>query len=164
MTLGNIKSVEMAEFFTMLHAQRPVKQATVDTERINVLYREIEALQAYLDDDDISYFDRVEANNDITACRQEIARLQNPVTVAADEKKMSNAITRYQQTITEAAQIKAAQKISRLNSSRDRIKSEYEKTHVIGLTDTDAKKCNRLLAQYQQIKNAIRAASNQNVK
>ena len=44
MMLGNLKSVEMAEFFTMLHAQQPVKISAVNTERIEALYNEIRGL------------------------------------------------------------------------------------------------------------------------
>ena len=164
MALGNIKSVEMAEFFTMLHAQKPVKQATVDTGRIDALYRELESLREYLDSDDISYMDAIEARNDINACRQEIERLERQAIVVTEPKYMSDAIVGYKQTLSDNAKIKAEQKMARLCNSRDRIKSEFEKTHVIGMTDEDIDKCDRLLMQHNQIKNAIIAATNQKAK
>ena len=160
MTLGNLKSVEMAEFFTMLHAQQPVKISAVNTERIEALYNEIREQEEYLDRDDISYMDAIEARNDINACKQEIHHLQSK----SEPKYVSDVIAGYKQTLSDAAKIKSAQKLSRLYNSRDKIKDEFEKTHVIGMTDTDVDKCDKLLMQHKQIKDAIVAASNQKLK
>ena len=104
--------------------------------------------------------DAIEARNDINACKQEIHRLQSK----SEPKYVSDVIAGYKQTLSDNAKIRSAQKLSRLYNSRDKVKEEFEKTHVIGMTDEEADNCDKLRMQYKQIKDAIVTASNQKLK
>lgn len=163
--LNNIKSVEMAEFFTKAISPRVARKSAVaqksfcNETKIQALEREIESLQQYLENDNLNYYDIVETRNDILACKREIESLQNSTVVYTpnkSEKLFNKAIPEYQKTLDVAQRDKQAMAVARLNARRKEIESDFVKTNLIFMTDEDIKKCRKLTEINKNLINALK--------
>jgi septal ring factor EnvC (AmiA/AmiB activator) len=153
MSIKNVKSVEMAEFFVMLYEQKQSAKSVDTSSRLKQLEQEISMLQNYLDNnEDLHYQEIRETENEINDLKREITHLE-----ITKQKNASPAIiAQYKQTLADAKQEKEQKKLERLRMAQNAIDTEFSKKYVIGMTPEEEKRCDMLAKYHQHISSIIK--------
>lgn len=170
MKLGNMNSIEMAQFFIMMFTimqnkrKETLKSVASKQEEADKLRNEIAINEKILEDECVNYMDEQEARSDLIYCNNALERIENFLDSTKDIQNKFNTVekikTQYVATINESVSKKRQQ----LAEKHNNLLSEFNDMCASGITMSDFHACRTLFTEYNQTLRDLQKLKRQYIK
>ena len=170
MKLGNMKSVDMAQFLIMMFTITQNKRAetlkfiTAQKQEAGKLRNEIAINEKILEDECVNYMDEQEARSDLIYCNSALDRIEKILEETKDIQNKFNTIETLKSHYATTIQESRHKQIAQLTTKQDNLLSQFNNMCKTGITTTDFHACRKLFTQYNQTQNELQKLKKQRIK
>ena len=170
MKLGNIKSIDMAQFFIMMFTimqnkrAQTLKSVASKQEEADRLRNEIAINEKILEDECVNYMDEQEARSDLIYCNSALERIENFLDETKDIQTKFNTIETLKSKYVETIQESVRKRTEQLATKQENLLSEFNNMCASGITMADFHTCRKLFTQYNQTLRNLQKLKKQRIK
>ena len=170
MKLGNIKSIDMAQFFIMMFTimqnkrAQTLKSVASKQEEADRLRNEIAINEKILEDECVNYMDEQEARSDLIYCTSALERIENFLDETKDIQTKFNTIETLKSKYVETIQESVRKRTEQLATKQENLLSEFNNMCASGITMADFHTCRKLFTQYNQTLRNLQKLKKQRIK
>lgn len=170
MKLGNMKSVDMAQFLIMMFTITQNKRAktlkfiTAQKQEADKLRNEIAINEKILEDECVNYMDEQEARSDLLYCNSTLEKIEKYLNENKDIQNKFNIIEKVKSQYVTTIQESVRKQTEQLAIKQNTLLSEFNNMCKTGITTTDFHACRKLFTQYNQTQNELQKLKKQRIK
>lgn len=170
MKLGNMNSIDMAQFFIMMFTimqnkrAQTLKSVTSKKEEADRLRNEIAINEKILEDECVNYMDEQEARSDLIYCNSALERIENFLDSTKNIQNKFNTIETLKSKYVETIQESVRKKIEQLATKHNNLLSEFNDMCESGITMTNFHACRTLFTEYNQTLRNLQKLKKQRIK
>jgi hypothetical protein len=170
MKLGNMNSIDMAQFFIMMFTIMQKKRAQIlksvasKQEEANRLRNEIAINEKILEDECVNYMDEQEARSDLMYCNSALERIENFLDSTKDIQTKFNTIEKIKAQYVATIQESVRKKTEQLATKQENLLSEFNNMCASGISMSDFHACQKLFTQYNQTLRNLQKLKKQRIK
>lgn len=170
MKLGNMNSIEMAQFFIMMFTimqnkrKETLKSVASKQEEADKLRNEIAINEKILEDECVNYMDEQEARSDLMYCNNALERIENFLDSTKDIQTKFNTVEKIKTQYVATIQESRHKQIAQLTTKQDNLLSQFNNMCKTGITTTDFHACRTLFTEYNQTLRNLQKLKRQYIK
>lgn len=170
MKLGNMKSIDMAQFLVMMFTITQNKRAktlkfiTAQKQEADKLRYEISINEKILEDECVNYMDEQEARSDLMYCNSALERIEKSLDETKDIQNKFNTIETLKSKYVETIQESVRKKTEQLTTKQENLLSEFNNMCASGISMSDFHACRKLFTQYNQTQTELQKLKRQRIK
>lgn len=170
MKLGNMNSIDMAQFFIMMFTimqnkrAQTLKSVASKQEEADRLRNEIAINEKILEDECVNYMDEQEARSDLMYCNGALERIENFLDSTKDIQTKFNTIETLKSKYVETIQESVRKKTEQLATKHNNLLSEFNDMCESGITMTNFHACRKLFTEYNQTLRNLQKLKKQRIK
>lgn len=170
MKLGNMNSIDMAQFFIMMFTIMQKKRAqtlkSIASKKVEAdrLRNEIAINEKILEDECVNYMDEQEARSDLIYCNNALERIENFLDETKDIQTKFNTIETLKSKYVETIQESVRKKTEQLATKHNNLLSEFNDMCESGITMTNFHACRTLFTEYNQTLRNLQKLKKQRIK
>lgn len=170
MKLGNMNSIDMAQFFIMMFTIMQKKRAqtlkSIASKKAEAdrLRNEIAINEKILEDECVNYMDEQEARSDLIYCNSALERIENFLDSTKDIQNKFNTIETLKSKYVETIQESVRKKTEQLATKHNNLLSEFNDMCESGITMTNFHACRTLFTEYNQTLRNLQKLKKQRIK
>lgn len=170
MKLGNMNSIDMAQFFIMMFTIMQKKRAqtlkSIASKKAEAdrLRNEIAINEKILEDECVNYMDEQEARSDLIYCNSALERIENFLDETKDIQNKFNTIETLKSKYVETIQESVRKKTEQLATKHNNLLSEFNDMCESGITMTNFHACRTLFTEYNQTLRNLQKLKKQRIK
>ncbi len=170
MKLGNMNSIDMAQFFIMMftimqkkRAQTLKSVASKKAEADRLRY-EISINEKILEDECVNYMDEQEARSDLMYCNSALERIEKILDETKDIQNKFNTIEKIKAQYVATINESASKKRQQLATKQENLLSEFNNMCASGISMSDFYACRTLFTEYNQTLRNLQKLKKQRIK
>lgn len=170
MKLGNMNSIDMAQFFIMMftimqnESTQKLKYIASQKQEADKLRNEIAINEKILEDECANYMDEQEARSDLIYCNSALERIENFLNSTKDIQTKFNTIETLKSKYVETIQESVRKRTEQLATKQENLLSEFNNMCASGITMADFHTCRKLFTQYNQTQTQLQKLKKQRIK
>ena len=170
MNLGNMNSIDMAQFLVMMFTITQNKRAktlkfiTAQKQEADKLRYEISINEKILEDECVNYMDEQEARSDLMYCNSALERIENFLDSTKDIQTKFNTIETLKSKYVETIQESVRKKTEQLATKQENLLLQFDNMCASGISMSDFHACRKLFTQYNQTQTELQKLKKQRIK